>query len=257
MDAQVLLARVLGKTRAWVLAHPEAVLSINEDTILHAYLERLQKGEALPYVLGEWEFYDLVFSLTPQVLIPRPETELLVDEALKWLGAARPNRLACDVGTGSGCIAVTLAAHFPDLHVLAVDISLAALQVAASNAERHSVSGQIDFLQNDLLKGIGGHFDLICANLPYIPSPVLEGLAVSKKEPQLALNGGLDGLDLIRKLLKGAPGKLTPGGLLLLEIEASQGKAVLELAREAFPGSNPKVLADLAGLDRLLAVEAL
>lgn len=253
----MLLARVMRKSRAWILAHPEVALSKDEEALLHANLERLQKGEALPYVLGEWEFYDLVFSLTPQVLIPRPETELLVDEALKWLGTARPNRLACDVGTGSGCIAVTLAAHVPDLHVLAVDISLPALEVAASNAERHSVSGQIDFLQNNLLKGIGGHFDLICANLPYVPNQVLEGLAVAQKEPQLALDGGVDGLDLIRKLLKDTPRKLTPGGLLLLEIEAGQGEAVLELARDIFPDSNPKVLADLAGLDRLLAVEAL
>lgn len=255
LDAQVLLGRVFEKSRAWVLAHPEAILSPVQEASLQAYLDQLRSGIPLPYVLGEWEFYDLTFSLTSQVLIPRPETELLVDQALKWLASARPNRLACDVGTGSGCIAVTLAAHQPDLHLLAIDISLPALQTAAANAERHKVSSQIDFLQNDLTKGIGGHFDLICANLPYIPSARLRSLPVYGREPGLALDGGPDGLDLIRRLLSHAPGNLTPGGLLLMEIEATQGEAVLELARQTFPNSRPMVLTDLAGMDRLLVVE--
>lgn len=256
LDTQVLLARLFAKPRAWVLAHPEAVLSPEQETSLRVYLERLHSGVPLPYVLGEWEFYDLTFSLTPQVLIPRPETELLVEEALKWLGCARPNRLACDVGTGSGCIAVSLAIHAPDLHLLATDVSLAALQVAAANAERHGVGARIDFIQNDLLKGIGGHFDLICANLPYIPSEKLRSLPVYMREPYITLDGGQDGLDLIRQLLSNAPYHLTSGGLLLMEIEATQGKAVLELAQQTFPKSNPRVLTDLAGWDRLLVVEA-
>jgi release factor glutamine methyltransferase len=256
LDAQVLISRVSGKPRSWVLAHPEASLSPEQVAVLQGYLQRLHSGESLPHVLGEWEFYDLTFSLTPDVLIPRPETELLVEQALKWLGNARPNRLACDVGTGSGCIAVTLAVHVPDLRLLALDVSLSALQVAAANAERHSVSAQIDFIQNDLLKGVGGHFDLICANLPYIPSEKLRCLPVYGREPALALDGGPDGLDLIRRLLSSAPGNLAHGGLLLLEIEASQGEAALELARQTFPTSNPRILADLAGMDRLLVVEA-
>lgn len=255
LDAQVLLGRVFGKPRAWVLAHPGAFLSSEQEKSLRGYLDRLRGGEPLPYALGEWEFFDLTFSLTPEVLIPRPETELLVEQALQWLASARPNRLACDVGTGSGCIAVTLAAHQPDLHLLAVDISLPALQTAAANAERHKVSPQIDFLQNDLTKGIGGHFDLICANLPYIPSEKLRSLPVYGREPELALDGGPDGLDLIRRLISHAPGNLTPGGLLLMEIEATQGEAVLDLARQAFPNSYPRVMVDLAGLDRLLIVE--
>ncbi len=255
LDAQVLLARMLDKSRTWVLTHPDSILTPEQQTALHAALERLQGSEPLPYVLGEWEFYDRIFSLTPQVLIPRPETELLVQEALKWLGSARPNRLACDVGTGSGCIAITLAAHVPDLHLLAVDISLPALQVAASNAERYMVSQQIDFLQNDLLKGVGGHFDLICANLPYIPSEKLHSLPIYGREPDLALDGGPDGLELIQRLLSHAPRNMTPGGLLLMEIEDTQGEAVLELAKKTFPASNPRVLTDLAGLDRLLVVE--
>jgi release factor glutamine methyltransferase len=255
LDAQVLLARMVNKPRAWVLAHPEIVLSPDQQIGLDGALERLRRREPLPYVLGEWEFYDRIFSLTPQVLIPRPETELLVEEALKWLGNARPNRLACDVGAGSGCIAVTLAAHVPGLHLLAVDISLPALKVAASNAERYRVSQQIDFLQNDLLKGVGGHFDLICANLPYIPTEKLRSLPIYGREPDLALDGGPDGLELIRRLLSHAPRNMTPGGLLLMEIEATQGDVVLELAGKIFPASNPRILTDLAGLDRLLVVE--
>jgi release factor glutamine methyltransferase len=256
LDAQVLLARILGKPRAWVLAHPEAVLSSDQETLLHGYLEQLRSGKPLPYVLGEWDFFDLTLILTPQVLIPRPETELLVEEALKWLGKTRPNRLACDVGTGSGCIAISLACHVPDLRVLATDISLPALQVAAANAERFKVSDRIDFIQNDLLKGIGGHFDLICANLPYIPSEKLRSLPIYGREPSIALDGGPDGLDLIRRMINNASHNLIQGGLLLMEIEATQGKAVVELARETFTGSVPGLLTDLAGSDRLLVVEA-
>jgi release factor glutamine methyltransferase len=256
LDAQVLLARLFAKPRAWVLAHPEAVLSPEQETTLRGYLERLQGGVPLPYVLGEWEFFNLTFSLTPQVLIPRPETEMMVEEALKWLGSARPHRLACDIGTGSGCIAVSLAVRSPDLHLLATDVSLPALQVAAANAERHKVSARIDFIQNDLLKGIGGHFDLICANLPYISNEKLRSLPVYEREPYFALDGGQDGLDLIRRLVSNAPYHLTSGGLLLMEIEATQGKAVLQLAQQSFPNSNPRVLTDLAGWDRLLVVEA-
>jgi release factor glutamine methyltransferase len=255
LDAQVLLARIVDKSRAWVLTHPESELAPEQKIELCAALERLRSREPLPYVLGEWEFFGRIFNLTPQVLIPRPETELLVEEALKWLGNARPTRLACDVGVGSGCIAVTLAAQVPDLHLLAVDISLPALQVASLNAERIGVIQQIDFLQNDLLKGIGGHFDLICANLPYIPTEKLQNLPIYGHEPELALDGGLDGLDLIRRLLSHAPRNMTPGGLLLMEIEATQGEAVLELANKIFPASNPRALTDLAGLDRLLVVE--
>ena len=162
-------------------------------------LARLESGQPLPYVLGAWEFYGLTFELTPDVLIPRPETELLVEQALEWLADRPAPLLAADVGTGSGCIAISLAVHAPQLRLLASDLSWPALQVARSNLARHRVEGQISLLQCDLLPPLSLPFDLLVANLPYIPSPVLPGLKLSLSEPPLALDGGLDGLDFIRR----------------------------------------------------------
>ena len=210
-------------------------------------------------MLGEWEFYGLTFELTPDVLIPRPETELLVEQALEWLADRPAPLLAADVGTGSGCIAISLAVHAPRLRLLASDLSWRALQVARGNLARHRVEGQISLLQCDLLPPLSVPLDLLVANLPYIPSAVLPGLSVSLSEPPLALDGGLDGLDVIRRLLlSAAPGQrpcLAPGGLLLLEIEASQGQAALSLARQSFPGAEIRLLPDLAGHDRALYVQ--
>jgi len=254
LDAQGLLAHVLGKPRAWVLAHPEATLSPEQEKALAKALIRLEGGEALPYVLGRWEFYGLDFVVTPAVLIPRPETELLVEQALDWL-RYHPAHWALDVGTGSGCIAVALAANTRDLLVLACDISFAALEVARQNACRVGVEGRVCCIQADLAPPVSMPFDLICANLPYIPSEKLPSLQVAQREPWLALDGGLQGLHQIRNFLKVASGRLSKGGLLLLEIESSQGRAVCNLVQQAFPQAEVKLIADLAGHDRLVRVE--
>lgn len=256
LDAQVLLAHVLTRPRAWVLAHPEARLTPEQAKRLDLMLGRLENGEPLPYVLGHWEFFGLDFLLTPQVLIPRPETELMVARAIEWLDSNPRRRSAVDVGTGSGCIAVSLAVRIPDLYLLAVDRSLQALSVVRENALRHGVAGRVTCIQADLLPLTGGPFDLICANLPYIPSQELHQLEIYGKEPALALDGGADGLVLIRRLLRLAPSSLKPGGLLLLEIEANQGKAVADLARGAFDRAEVELLSDLAGRDRLVVVES-
>lgn len=255
LDSQVLLAQVLERPRAWVMAHPQAVLNDEQGARLQSQLQRLEAGEPLPYVLGHWEFYGLDFQLSPAVLIPRPETELLVDQGRAWLQANPGRNQAADVGTGSGCIAVSLAAHRPDLRVTATDISEAALQLARKNAARHGVAQQIEFVQGDLLAALDGPFDLICANPPYIPSAELKKLAVFGREPGLALDGGPDGLAITRRLLAQAAHKLAPGGLLLVEIEASQGDQTLRLAGKYFPSAKAEVLADLAGRQRLLRVE--
>ena len=252
------MAHILGVTRAWVLAHPEAVIDSQQEQALEASMQRLENGEPLPYLLGHWEFYGLDFLVNPAVLIPRPETELLVEQALAWLQAhPKPVRwLAADVGCGSGCIAVSLAVYLPDLRVLATDVSAVALELASQNAQRHGVAEQIDFCQADLLpEAMELRFDLICANLPYIPSARLSELRVARSEPHLALDGGEDGLDLIGKLLKLAPSYITVDGLILLEIEASQGQAVAGLAAAAFPEAGVSVLKDLAGLDRLVRID--
>jgi release factor glutamine methyltransferase len=255
LDAQVLLAHITGRTRAWVLAHPELALTGEEEINLEAALARLEQGEPLPYVLGHWEFYGLDFWVTPATLIPRPETELLVESAMEWLGLHPGRRLAADVGTGTGCIAVALAAHFPDLHLLACDISLQALKVAQKNVLRHGLRSQISCLQADLLPPARQPFNLICANLPYIPSEALKSLAVASWEPCQALDGGPDGLDPVRRLLNSAPAALAPGCRMLLEIEATQGAAALELARSAFPRAEVVLIQDLAGRDRLICIQ--
>ena len=268
LDAQVLLAHVVSKPRAWVLAHPEASLSHEQQDALEIALARLEAGEPLPYVLGRWEFYGLDFSIghpssvlkgalenKGPVLIPRPETELLVDRALTWLRAHPGRRAACDVGTGSGCIAVALAAHVYDLHVFATDLSRIALQAARENAQKHGVAHRVQFIQANLLPPADICFDLICANLPYIPTKTLLSLPVARYEPSLALDGGADGLALIGELLQAAPSYLSPGGILLLEIEASQGQSVQSMAEAAFPTACVAASHDLAGHDRLIEVQ--
>ncbi len=188
------------------------------------------------------------------VLIPRPETELLVERALGWLSKNPSRRQAIDVGTGSGCIAVALTKNVPDLQVTAVDISARALRVARLNVMRHNCVQAVTLVQSDLLSGMQLHADLLCANLPYIPTTVALDLPVSRYEPSLALDGGADGLDVIRALLLDAPRCLNPGGLALLEIEANQAEAAKLLARQAFPAASIQVLPDLAGLPRLLEI---
>lgn len=260
LDAQVLLAHVTGKSRAWVLAHTDAVLTPAQQEALRQALSQLEAGTPLPYVIGQWEFFGLQFKVTPSTLIPRPETELLVERAIAWLQAAPQRRTVADVGTGSGCIAISLAKHIPDLWVVGTDVSLDALKVARENACRHSVQKRIDLVQCDLLPAHSEmlstrhHFDLICANLPYIPTSVLHGLPIYGREPELALDGGQDGMDLIRRLLAIAPEWLAPGGAIFLEIEASQGPAVLGLAYDAFLQARISLEKDLAGRDRLVCI---
>ena len=254
LDAQVLLAHITGKPRAWILAHPEADLPPEQECTLENTLKRLEAGVPLPYVLGHWEFYGLDFVVTPATLIPRPETELMVEEALRLLRGRPGRHWALDVGTGSGCIAIALAVHAPGLNILASDISFPALQIAVQNAHRHSVAQRLLCVQADLIPPTHTYFDLICTNLPYIPTDQLKLLPVAQQEPWQALDGGPDGLDSIRRLLRAAPPRLAPDGLLLLEIEASQGKAAQELAQRSFPGAEVQVLADLAGRDRLVRV---
>ena len=267
---------MLGLTRAQVLARPEALLSPEQAAAFEALVARAAQGEPLAYLTGRREFCGLDFEVDARVLVPRPETELLVDRAR----AARPARVL-DVGTGSGCIAIALAVSLPQAVITATDLSAGALEVAARNAQRHHIDHRLNFIQSDLLAFWSpdssdlrlafsaselssvtshfplptSHFDLIAANLPYIEPDVLRRLAVSRFEPSLALDGGPGGLVLIERLLRQAPAALAPGGLLLLEIGASQGPAALELARNTFPDASASIERDLAGLDRLLVIE--
>lgn len=257
LDADLLLCAALGVERAVLLAHLDDPIPEQSASRFVVWLGRAASGEPIAYILGVRSFYDRDFAVTPDVLIPRPETELLLEQALDW-AAAHPVRLAADIGTGSGALAVTFAAHVPAAQVIAVDLSPAALAVAQGNAERHGVSERITFLQGDLMEPLLERNlapDLLMANLPYIPSGELPGLAVTRHEPVLALDGGPDGLDLVRRLLAQAAVCCPPGALLLLEIGAGQGAAALAAVRECLPAAHAQVLRDYAGHERIVRVE--
>ena len=243
-----------------MLAHPDVLFTPEQQAQLNDSLMRLKRGESFPYVLGHWEFFGLDLEVTSDVLIPRPETELLVEKAIVWLQASPERRTVADIGTGSGAIAISVALHVSDTRILATDISLPALKVAQHNARKFNVLSRIDFLQCDILPdhidplSTEGHFDLICANLPYIPTDKLKNLAIYGREPTLALDGGADGLDAYRRLLRLCPDWLAPNGLLLLEIEATQGVQALSLAYDAFSTAKIELHQDIAGYDRLLEI---
>lgn len=255
LDAQVLLGHLLGKQRAWLLAHPAAKVDETVAQAFEAGLARLERGEPLPYVLGNWEFYGVQFKVTPAVLIPRPETELLVETALDWLAAQPGHRQAADVGTGSGCIPVAIAANSPEVQFVAGDISPDALAVANTNVERHGLQARVNLIESDLLQSMLGPFDLITANLPYIPEARLPELAVSRWEPLLALGGGMDGLRFIEPFLKQAAAKLAAPGLVLAEIDFSLADAVQDFSGRLFPTAHISIKKDLSDLPRLLVIE--
>jgi release factor glutamine methyltransferase len=259
--AEVLLARVLAAGRTRILAHPEQPLSPEQARAYDRLVARAAGGEPLAYLTGEQEFFGLTFEAAPGALIPRPETELLVETALDWLdvrrradprGAARVR--AVDLGTGSGCIAVALAAQTPGLKIIATDISPAALAVAARNLARHNLGGRVRLVRADLLAAVRGPIDLLCANLPYAPAPTLAGSPVVRSEPRLAVDGGPDGLLLIARALEQAAPRTAPGGLALFEIDARHAAAARAAAKRAFPGAAVKIKKDLAGWERLLVI---
>jgi len=265
LDASVLLARIMERPRSWILTHPELTLTDEQQKQLDTSLSRLQNGEPFPYVLGRWEFFGLEFEVTPDVLIPRPETELLVEKAIAWLQKKPTKRNVADIGTGSGAIAVSIAVNVPNLNILATDISANVLQVAKRNAEKHGVSGRVEFVECDLLpesKAEGQKsdlrpltFGLVCSNLPYIPTNTLKHLPIYQREPTLALDGGEDGLDIFRKLLNIVPDWLAPNALVLLEIESTLGEQTMQLARQHFPHAQINLHQDLTGRDRLIEIQ--
>lgn len=252
----MLLAEVMSVSRTSLLAHPETAFDSATAKLYWERVERCRRGAALPYVLGWWEFYGRRFRLTPDVLIPRPETELLVEHAIRALGRRRGRRRVIDVGTGSGCIAVSLAVEVPRLEIWATDLSRPALDVARENGAALAPDHPIAFIQADLLEPLRGPFDLVCANLPYVPTSKLGLLPVATREPNLALDGGADGLQAVRRLLRQLPSVLAQDGVALVEIESESGTAALDAARKSLPRARLSLERDLAGADRLLVIEA-
>ena len=250
-----LVADTLEKPDYWPQAHPEYQLAASQIKELDLKLKRLLAGEPLPYITGKQAFYGLDFFVSRDVLIPRPETELLVEVALDWLGENSNRNLIADIGTGSGCIAVSIARYNPDHHIIAADISRKSLQVAKQNVAFHELDRHISLVQADLLNGLQTQFDLICANPPYIPSHKLDNLDVAKHEPLSALDGGSDGLNLIGRLLEQAKSRIKPGGLMLLEMEYSQTDLIKRLVKAHFPGASVTITNDLNNLPRLVKIE--
>lgn len=257
LDARLLLSHVLGQPTTWLYSHFDASLTSEQSSAFNNLIDQRMQGKPIAYLIGTQGFYRWDFIVTPDVLIPRPETELLIEAASAWLKNRQTGSLKIvDIGTGSGIIAISLALLFPQATVTGVDISPAALEIAQLNAGRLGATN-IEFQQHNLLGGLSSDFqvDLIAANLPYIDSDEMQTLEVAKWEPHLALDGGRGGLDLIRDLLPQAPRHLKPSGLILLEIGADQGQATQQLAHKIFPTAQINVQKDFAGLDRIVSIQ--
>ncbi len=251
LDAELIIAHVLGWSRTRVLAERDFALNRDQLAAIDRCIDRRATGEPVAYLVGKKAFYGLDFIVDRRVLVPRPETELLVELAL---AAARkssnPVQIA-DIGTGSGAIAVALAAHLPQAHIYAVDLSADALAVAAQNVQQYALTERITLLHGDLLAPLPGPVDLIVSNPPYTILAEVQP-NVRQHEPWLALEGGPDGTAVYRRLLTQAPRYLRPGGAILFEIGSWQGEAVAELVHSAFPTASVRVERDLAGLDRVI-----
>jgi release factor glutamine methyltransferase len=257
LDAELLLAAACGVDRTALHARSRAPVPSRSTKLFRAFLARRLQREPLQYIVRRQEFWSLDFTVTPDVLIPRPETELLVELALGAAGGigarhAVPLRL-CDVGTGSGCIAVALAHELPSAEVWALDLSMRALAVAELNAERLGVAARVRCLRSDLFASVAlQRFDIVLANPPYLTDNELADLQPEVAcEPRTALDGGADGLAIIRRVFAAAPDRMVDGGWLLMEIGCEQAAAVKSLARAAgFTAIS--IRSDYAGLPRVL-----
>jgi len=262
LTARLLMATVLERSKEWLLAHDDEPHDGAARERYEALLRRVVAHEPLAYVLGVREFYGLALHVDARVLIPRPETEMLVERALAALsGVSRATSGfdLFDIGTGSGAVAIAVAKHAPDARVLASDVSADALDVARENARRHGVAERITFVQSDLLRAIDGLPVVLTANLPYVTREEIDGLPpeIQEHEPRVALDGGEDGLDLVRALLgQIAERRATQRQLIAayFEIGASQGAAAAAAARRLTPDAHAEMLRDLGARDRVLAL---
>ncbi|MEK6698886.1 MAG: peptide chain release factor N(5)-glutamine methyltransferase [Nitrospirota bacterium] len=258
LDAELLLSHALNKNRAWLITHSGDLLDEDQSRRFQASVSRRVKREPVQYILGTQEFRGLEFAVTPDVLIPRPETELVVESTLH-AAAGNPSPLILDLCTGSGCIAVSLAKEVPAARVFAADMSARALAVARENARRHGVSDHIRFLEGDLFGpleelDIKERVDIIAANPPYIPSsdlPVLQP-EVRDYEPVMALIAGPGGTEIHRRIIETAPDFLKKGGALIMEMGLGQADRLCRLVEGAGAYTAPEILKDLAGIERVI-----
>lgn len=260
LDARLLLQHVLKRNHAYLIAHNEEPLSDRQEKLFSELIGRAARREPIPYITGHAPFFGHQFAVNPSVLIPRPETEFMVQEAINWCSAKYQDEdqlHIVDVGTGSGCIAISLALALPQARIEAIDISADALQVARTNALKYDVCEQIGFHQGKLLESLELRVDMVVANLPYVADHEWTSLddGVKWYEPELALRGGPEGIDLITLLLEQASYQLAPGGAIFLEIGWQQGNKILQIARKFFESAKVTLIPDLAGLDRIMLIE--
>lgn len=253
LDAEVLLARLLGIDRIRIILEPGRELSEGEAAEFARWIERRRLGEPVSYILGEKEFWSLRFEVGPEVLIPRPETECLIEEVLRFYRAPGAGLRILDIGTGSGAIGIVLARELPDVRVAATDISAGAIAVARRNAAAHGVAGRMDFFQGDLFAAAAGEWDIVCSNPPYVPE-VAYGLlpaGIRDFEPRSALIAGPEGLDILRTIIREGAQRLKPGGRIFLEIGEGQRETVEALFRDAGHYDEIAFRKDYGGIDRV------
>jgi release factor glutamine methyltransferase len=259
VEAELLLGHVLGVSKTQLYTEPERSLTSVETEHLWQLVRRRLAHEPAAYILGHYEFYGIDFYIDYHTFIPRPETELLVEKAVKLaqrISQGGRQITIADIGTGCGAIAVSLALALPQAKIYATDISASALEVAGMNCWRHGVSGQVELLQGNLLEPLPQPVDMIVANLPYIKSCEFKDLSpeIRDYEPTVALAGGRDGLDKIQQMLEQMPEKLNYGACFLLEIGQGQGGMVTSLIRSYFPQASIELISDLGGIERVVKV---
>ena len=250
LESELLLRHTLGISQVQLYQDLDRELNPEQERAFWELVERRAKGEPSAYIMGHREFFGLDFHVNPDVLIPRPESELLVEKALS-LAQSRAITTIAEIGTGCGAIAITVALNLPQATIHATEISAPALKVARINCQKHGVTNRVHLLQGDLLDPMPEPVDLIIANLPYVK----EGeLPQPNFEPRLALDGGSDGLEKLSKLCHQVNDKLRPDGCLLLEIGQGQGRAVTTLLHRLFPSAKIEITSDLSGIERVVSM---
>ena len=256
LDAEILVAHVLRSSRERLHSHPEHELTVAQRAQLRRLTSRRAARVPVPYLVGEREFFGHMFRVTPAVLIPRPSSELLVELAIEWLNAHPQARRVIDLGTGSGAVAISVAKAVPQVRIEARDVSARALRVANENIAHYRLRRRITTVKADLLKG-AAPADLILANLPYIPEALRRIRPKELEyEPALALDGGKDGLSLIRTALAQAPTAVKAGGLVLFECDPAQTRRIVRLAQGHWASAQVSVHKDLAGQDRVVRIQS-
>ena len=259
LDAGVLLSHILERDRVWLITHTNDALDNERRALFEGWIDRRAQREPLQYIVGKQEFWGLEFAVTPDVLIPRPETELVVESAVKIIKSANSKITIVDLCTGSGCIAISLAKGLGNARIFAADTSSQALAVARGNARKHGVSERIRFLEGDLFEPLGeldlrGRVDVITANPPYIRSDDLPRLQpeVRDYEPEIALRAGTDGTEVQHRIIENAPRFLRKNGVLIMEMGLGQAEALRAMAENTESYAVIEIFKDLAGIERVI-----